>query len=566
MNKFIYKHRRGTTEQWATSDAIIYDGEIVVEKSDDGYTRLKVGDGTKKFSELPLINGASIIPKPDWNQTDDTKADYIKNKPTTLDGYGITDAAKATDVTNLSEEIAVERARINAIASLPEGSTTGDAELVDIRVAADGTTYETAGESVRAQVNNLKSADNELKSDLNELQIPLAVSDMANSWWCNPRAIYSQSTDMTYVTGVTSQGLCGIGIFDNKFKKTDFVRLSYTYKDDHNAPAILVENDKPPIVAYTGHSQYNYVRVRVGDAPYDVKSLENKNDTEISFENGDYKCTYASLIRLSNTSKVVLFTRVGQAIFYRISDDWGNTWNPQKRFVYPYYYMTFKICSDGYAKIAVSKHPITHHSTGVYYFRLRLSDGALVGRSGADLGNILSEDFYGIDLDNNANIIKVDVTNWERDNVGVRLLDVANSAHILAVKLDYTNPSVGGTYGVYSPSSADGWIWTPIVSTGSPVGYKQSAYIGGACCNHISIGDASVILTREENGTWYTEEWRLDGSVWKKYKTIEETNVKTGRPQVPWGDFNHKLALINYRYYDDADYTNYFGDEKLVSF
>ena len=55
-NRFIYKHRRGTTEQWATSDSIIYDGEIVVEKSNDGYIHLKVGDGTKKFSELPYMN------------------------------------------------------------------------------------------------------------------------------------------------------------------------------------------------------------------------------------------------------------------------------------------------------------------------------------------------------------------------------------------------------------------------------------------------------------------------------------------------------------------------------
>lgn len=26
-DRFIYKHRRGTTEQWATSDSIIYDGD-----------------------------------------------------------------------------------------------------------------------------------------------------------------------------------------------------------------------------------------------------------------------------------------------------------------------------------------------------------------------------------------------------------------------------------------------------------------------------------------------------------------------------------------------------------
>ena len=52
-------------------------------------------------------------------------------------------------VNNISDEIAVERARINALATLEEGSTTGDAELIDIRVGHDGTIYETAGEHIR---------------------------------------------------------------------------------------------------------------------------------------------------------------------------------------------------------------------------------------------------------------------------------------------------------------------------------------------------------------------------------------------------------------------------------
>lgn len=79
----------------------------------------------------------------------DTKIDKLNN-------------SISSEVTARQAADDVLTARINTFTSLAEGSTTSDAELADIRVKADGTTADTAGNAVREQIS-------ELKSDLGEL-------------------------------------------------------------------------------------------------------------------------------------------------------------------------------------------------------------------------------------------------------------------------------------------------------------------------------------------------------------------------------------------------------------
>lgn len=69
----------------------------------------------------------------------------------------------------------IARERIDNLAKLTEGSTTGDAELIDIRIGADGNVYDSAGEAVREQSSQLNKSVTGLSIELENVSAHIKI-------------------------------------------------------------------------------------------------------------------------------------------------------------------------------------------------------------------------------------------------------------------------------------------------------------------------------------------------------------------------------------------------------
>lgn len=100
-----------------------------------------------------------------------------------------------SEVNAQNDKIVVLENRMNTFTSLPSGSTTSDAELIDIRVPASGfnnnKTYSTAGDAVRGQVSVLKEdisdETNRAKARENEIEelFSMPTQEAVNNWLNN---------------------------------------------------------------------------------------------------------------------------------------------------------------------------------------------------------------------------------------------------------------------------------------------------------------------------------------------------------------------------------------------
>ena len=139
------KLKRDTEENWTSKNPILLDGEMIIVKTNDGKIRKKIGDGVKKFSELPYdeITIDSAIST--------TSTNPVQNKVITLalDGKAGTAAATQSAAGLMS---AADKAKLDGIERGANKTTVPTAlknpkaltiEIGNTTVTYDGSTAQT---------------------------------------------------------------------------------------------------------------------------------------------------------------------------------------------------------------------------------------------------------------------------------------------------------------------------------------------------------------------------------------------------------------------------------------
>lgn len=110
------------------------------------------------------------------------ETESIRNEVEALKQMSATAVGQLKD--DIAEEVSARQtadnaltARIDTFTSLASGSTTGDAELNDIRVGYDGTIYSSAGTAVRRQVSELRDDLTDISEERNFVPIDVIFRD-----------------------------------------------------------------------------------------------------------------------------------------------------------------------------------------------------------------------------------------------------------------------------------------------------------------------------------------------------------------------------------------------------
>lgn len=167
--------------------------------------------------------------------------DELSTLEDTVDGQGEQIGELETDLNATNDRITSEiadrsaaddllGARIDEIIALPDGSTTADAELVDIRVGANGVTYSSAGDAVRDQITMLDNIINNKPLDL---------------------PAWSQNDGVAYIENLTlPKGTYTLNVnLASDYPSIDHIRMRICSSASYSSGSVILTDDLPNGVA-----------------------------------------------------------------------------------------------------------------------------------------------------------------------------------------------------------------------------------------------------------------------------------------------------------------------------
>ena len=204
-----------------------------------------------------------------------------------------------------TQDIATQTARIDNIIALPSGSTTGDAELMDIRVGANGTTYNTAGDAVREQITDLSEAltNTQKIEDTNDFSTNEGRYVNATTGKIDWATSYTTAKNINDNMRIEIPKGCTKIIFNNIVIYDEGVAGWATYD----------ANDGTPIDHFLRGGRTNYIDVENSDKYFAVSSGKNGSDyvDEISITYV-YGGTYELINEINELNNEIEVTRKGE--------------------------------------------------------------------------------------------------------------------------------------------------------------------------------------------------------------------------------------------------------------
>lgn len=153
---------------------------------------------------------------------------------------------------------AVLQGQIDEFTALTPGSTTGDAELTNIRVGADGVTYATAGDAVRAN-------DTELKSHFKAITYHAADTSL----WDFGNISYSTGADNTSQNFLKTNYLPS-NIITVKSASAGYRYYIYAYEYDGTYVGTWAKNSKTFVKTYSSALTEEIDLLSLGDYKYRI--------------------------------------------------------------------------------------------------------------------------------------------------------------------------------------------------------------------------------------------------------------------------------------------------------